>query len=110
MIRLYIAYLIVGVVGLLSVILWGIPGMYSLNSGFLIFLFKGHRYDEREIQLRRRALNLSLGTAMILLINIYVLSRVIDFGPFLRHNWVGIMISGGFILHGLNGLIIFRNN
>jgi hypothetical protein len=82
--------------------------MYSLNLAFLIFLLPGQQQDERELQLSRRTFNIALGLMMILLINIYVISSFTNFGIFLKENWVGLLISGFFIILGSTGLILFK--
>ncbi|MBN2460399.1 MAG: hypothetical protein JXB60_02235 [Candidatus Cloacimonetes bacterium] len=110
MIRVYLAFIMVGLLGIIFVLVFGIVGMYVLNLGFLVYLIRRHHYDEREIQLTRRAFNYTLGIVMMILVNIYVISHFVDFGNFLRLNWVGLVVSAAFIIHGVSGLIIFRGN
>jgi len=108
--RIYQFFILLGIIGICFVILFGIAGVYVLNLGFLLFLFRKREYDEREKQLSRTAFSNALGIVMIILVNIYVLSRFIDFGRFLEQNWVGLLISFAFIILGVSGLITFQKN
>lgn len=104
----YSAFILAGIIGLICIFLLGVRGMYSLNLAFLIFLLPVRKQDEREIQLSRRTFNFSLGIIMIILINIYVISNFTNFGIFLKENWVGLLISGFFIILGSTGLILLN--
>jgi len=104
----FAAFILAGIIGLASIFLFGLKGMYSLNLAFLIFFLPVRKQDERELQLSRRAFNFALGIMMILLINIYVISSFTNFGIFLKENWVGLLISGFFIVLGSSGLILHK--
>ena len=110
MLRFYILFIIIGFIGSICISFFGVQGMYSLNLAFLLFFMKRHKYDERESALSQRALYMTLGIIMIILINIYVLTQFTVFSVYLKTNWVGLLISFGFIIHGFIGLILFRKN
>lgn len=110
MIRNYVFFIFNGIIGIVCVSLFGIVGAYSLNLGFLIYLTKKIIMDEREQQLARKVWNTTFGAMMIILINIYVLSQHINFGSFLSNNWVGLLVSGFFIILGVSGIIIFKKD
>jgi len=110
MIKTYFFFMIIGLIGAICVSFMGITGAYSLNLGFLGYLIKRNKPDEREQQLVRKVWNTTFGIMMVILINIYVLSHHIDFGAFLTKNWIGYLISGFFIILGISGIITFRED
>jgi len=108
--KFYLLFIIIGIIGLICVFSFGVKGMYSLNLAFLLFFLKRRQYDERETALSQRALYMTMGMIMIILINIYILAQFLIFSESLKTLWVGLLISLGFIIHGSIGLILFRKN
>ena len=107
--RIYWFLTIVGLIGLVCVSLFGIKGMYSLNLGFITpFIFK-HKADEREKQLINKNYSQVLMFIFIIFINLYIISNFVEIGEFLMRNWLGIFVSSLFILLGLNGLRLLKN-
>ena len=104
--KLYLFFLAVGILGIVFVVLFGMKGAYILNLGFLGYFFR-KKPDERERSLMTKVFNISLGLAMVILVNIYVASNFITFSDFLKTNWVGLFISSLFIILGIAGLITF---
>ena len=106
--RTYLFFFLVGLLGLIFVLIFGIRGMYVLNLGFLsTFIFK-HKADEREKIIISRNYSQVFALLFIILINGYILSNFIDIGSFIRSNWVGIIVSLLFVLLGLNGLRLLK--
>ncbi|MDO9578822.1 MAG: hypothetical protein Q7J16_13145 [Candidatus Cloacimonadales bacterium] len=100
---------IVGVIGLICVSIFGIKGMYSLNLGFLTpFIFK-HQADEREKLLINKNYSQVFMFIFVIFINLYIISNFVEFGAFLLRNWLGFFVSSLFILLGLNGLRLLKN-
>ena len=108
--KFYLLFIVIGLIGLICVLVFGVKGMYSLNLAFLLFFLKRRNYDERETALAQRALYMTMGIVIIILINIYVLNQFIAFSEHLRIIWVGLLISLAFIIHGIFGIVIFKNN
>ncbi len=104
--KLYLFFLLVGLIGIVFVYLFGMKGAYILNLGFLGYIFR-RKPDEREIQLMRRVFVSSFGLGMVILINIYILSSFVQFSDFLKANWVGFFISLFFMILGITGIVIF---
>lgn len=101
--------MIVGVIGLICVSIFGIKGMYSLNLGFLTpFIFK-HQADEREKLLITKNYSQVFMFVFVVFINLYIVSNFVEFSAFLLRNWLGFFVSSLFILLGLNGLRLLRN-
>ncbi|MFC1898312.1 hypothetical protein ACFLYJ_01945 [Candidatus Cloacimonadota bacterium] len=107
--KIYLFLLIVGCIGLIFVLVFGIKGMYSLNLGFLTpFIFQ-HKADEREKQLINKNYSQVLMFIFVVFINLYILSNFVEFSAFLMRNWLGIFVSSLFILLGMNGLRLLKN-
>ncbi|MCF7814754.1 MAG: hypothetical protein K9N09_10875 [Candidatus Cloacimonetes bacterium] len=100
---------IVGLIGLIFVVLFGIKGMYSLNLGFLTPLFFKHKADEREKQLSYKNYSQVLLLLLIIFVNVYILNSFVELGHFFEKNWLGLLVSMLFILLGLNGLRLLKN-
>jgi predicted membrane protein len=107
--KIYLFFFIVGCVGLVFVLLFGITGMYSLNLGFLAPLLFKHQADEREIQLSYKNYSQVFMLLLIIFVNVYILNSFVDLGNFFAANWLGLLISTLFILLGLNGLRLLKN-
>ena len=106
--KTYFFLMIVGIIGFVSVSLFGIRGMYSLNLGFLApFIFK-HKADEREKQLINKNYSQVLMFVFVIIINLYIVSNFVEFSEFLQKNWLGIFVSSVFIFLGLNGLRLLK--
>lgn len=100
----YLYFLVVGVIGMIFVLLFGIKGMYSLNLIFLTPIIFSKKADEREKIIINKNYSEVFGFLFLVLINGYIVSNFVEFGTFLVRNWVGIIVSSMFILLGLNGL------
>jgi MFS family permease len=109
MIIRYIGLIVAGLISMVLVWFFGIAGMYSLNLAILLHFLPKRDPDEREKQLIARVFNITFVIAGILLINIYILSQFVTVGAHLGQIWVGLLISGFFILLGAVGLIVFHN-
>ena len=107
--RTYAFLAIVGLIGLICVSLFGIYGMYSLNLGFLTPVIFKHKADEREKLLLAKNYSQTFGLVFVIFINLYILSNFVKFGAFLLHNWLGYLVSSLFLLLGLNGLRLLKN-
>lgn len=107
--KIFSGFIIVGIIGVICVSLWGIIGAYSYNMIFLAYLLRPN-FDEREKQLSQRTFAITMGIAMVVLINGYILSHFIDFGSYFIRNWVGYIIGFIFIVEGITGHIVFRRN
>lgn len=107
--KIYLFLFIVGCIGLVFVILFGIKGMYSLNLGFLASIIFKHKADEREKQLSYKNYSQVLMLLFIISVNVYILNSFVELGKFFNQNWLGLLVSMLFIILGLNGLRLLRN-
>jgi len=107
--KIYLFMFIVGCLGLIFVLLFGIKGMYSLNLGFLTPLIFRHKADEREKQLSYKNYSQVFMLLLIIFVNVYILNSFVELGSFFSRNWLGLLISMLFILLGLNGLRLLKN-
>lgn len=109
MITRYWGLILVGILGVILVTMFGVLGMYGLNLGIIFHFWPKMKPDEREQQLIVKAFSYSLSIILIILVNIYVLSRFADFGSYFSKNWVGLVGSGYFLILGITGLVVFKS-
>lgn len=103
----------VGLVGMISVLLFGMPGMATLAlfAFFPLVVRKsmGRGPDERELQLFYRTGNITFGLIFIALPVIYFASNISINGNLIGDSWYALSIASIFLLHGITGLLIFRS-
>ena len=109
MITRYWGLILVGLLGVILVSIFGLLGMYGLNLAIIFHFWPKLKPDEREQQLIRKAFSYSLSIILIILVNIYVLSHFADFGSYLTKNWIGLIVSGYFLILGISGLVVFKS-
>ena len=105
--------LMVGLIVLTAVLLFGSKGMVA----FVFFAFfpvvvrryGGHRPDEREMQLFYRASNWSLVLIFLAVLAVYLASSVVINGYRVGDNWYLLTMASILAVHGLSGLVVFRD-
>ena len=103
---------LVGLIGLITVLLFGEVGGVSLVL-FALFpvivrLKKAHKPDERELLLFYQTSNFTLILIFMALVLIYVASGVRINGNMIGDNWYLLSISSILFIHGLIGLVVFK--
>ncbi len=107
--KIYLGFILIGLLGLIFVMFMGLKGAYFYNLAFaLAFLKKRIKWDEREVQLARKVFVVFAGIMMVILVNFYILYQLIQMPEFIKLNWLGLMIGFAFVTIGLIGTIFFN--
>lgn len=103
----------VGLIGITAILIFGSRGMVALVlfAFFPVVVRKygGHRPDERELQLFYRASNWTLVLIFLAVLAIYLASPLIINGYRVGDNWYLLTSAAILAVHGLSGLVVFRD-
>jgi hypothetical protein len=105
----FILEFIVGIILLVSVLIFGQKGMAAL--AFLAihpFIKKKKKLDEREIQLFNKIGNFTAGATLLVSVAVYYFSDFVINGWTIGANWLFYVLSAFLISHGMSGLIAFN--
>ena len=105
----FILEFIVGIILLVSVLIFGQKGMAA--SALLAihpFIKKKKKLDEREIQLFNKIGNFTAGATLLVSIAVYYFSDFVIGGWTIGQNWLFYVLSAFLISHGMSGLIVFN--
>lgn len=106
----FILELLVGIILLVSVLMFGPKGMAALAL-LAIYTFlkkKKKKPDEREIQLFYKIGNFTAGATLLLSVVIYYFSDFVINGWTIGENWLFYVLSAFLMSHGISGLIVFN--
>jgi len=106
----FILELTVGIILLISVIIFGQKG-FAVFALLAIhpFVSKKKKLDERESQLFNKIGNSTAGATLLASVVIYYFSDFVVNGQAIGGNWLFYVCSAFLIAHGLSGLIILKN-
>ena len=105
----FILEFIVGIILLVSVLLFGQKGMAAFALLAIHPLIKKKKkLDEREIQLFNTIGNFTAGATLLVSVLVYYFSDFVINGWTIGDNWLFYVLSGFLISHGMSGLIIFN--
>jgi hypothetical protein len=100
----------VGVVLAIAIFVFGTAGLAALALlAFQPFIGK-KKADEREYQLFYKAGNVTAAFTLLACVIIYYFSDVAVNGQLIGKNWLGLVVAAFLLVHGLSGLVIFREN
>ena len=105
----FILEFIVGIILLVSVLIFGQKGMavFALLA-IHPFIKKKKKLDEREIQLFNKIGNFTAGATLLVSVLVYYFSDVVINGLTIGDNWLFYVLSAFLISHGISGLITFN--
>ena len=106
----FIFELIVGVIGLIAIILFGIKGSVVMVLIAFHILFCKKKLDEREIQLFYRIGNITAGVAIVVCVVVYYFSKSFVNGYRIGDLWLFWVIFSFFIAHGIVGIFIYKTH
>jgi len=105
----FILEFIVGIILLVSVLLFGQKGMAAFALlAIHPFIKKKKKLDEREIQLFNKIGNFTAGATLFMSVAIYYFSDFVINGLTIGANWLFYVLSAFLISHGMSGLIVFN--
>lgn len=105
MTKRYVFEIIVGVVTLVSVLLFGPAGYASFALMAFMVFFSKKKPDERELQLFYKAGNATMGLMIVSLVLIDQLKNSM-FGPVrVGDYWLSFAMTAFFLSHGASGLL-----
>ena len=105
----FILEFIVGIILLVSVLIFGQKGMAAFALlAIHPFIKKKKKLDEREIQLFNRIGNFTAGATLLVSIAVYYFSDFVINGWTIGENWLFYVLSAFLISHGISGLIVFN--
>jgi len=105
----FILEFIVGIILLVSVLIFGQKGMAAFALlAIHPFIKKKKKLDEREIQLFYRIGNFTAGASLLASITIFYFSDFVVNGQTLGDNWLFYVVSAFLISHGISGLFVFN--
>ncbi len=108
--KIFIGLIIIGLIGVISVLLLGTRGAYIYNVAIALFALKKGRFDERELLLNMRVFVITISIAILTFITFYIVSFFQVLPLILSTSWFGIIIGYGLIIGGISGLIIYRTD
>ena len=101
----YVFEIVIGVVTLVSVLLFGPVGYASFSLMAFMVFFTKKKPDERELHLFYKAGNLTMGLMIVSLVLIDQLKNAM-FGPVkVGDYWLSFAITSFLISHGASGLV-----
>ena len=100
--------LTVGIIGIVCVLIFGIPGFaaFALFAGYP--LMKKAKPDEREYQLFYKAGNLTAVLTLLACIVIYFCSDFIVRGNRIGDLWIFLACFSYLVAHGVTGLLVLK--
>ena len=105
----FILEFIVGIILLVSVLLFGQKGMAAFALlAIHPFIKKKKKLDEREIQLFNKIGNFTAGATLLMSVAVYYFSDFVVNGWAIGENWLFYVLSAFLISHGMSGLIVFN--
>jgi len=105
MIKRYMFEMAVGIVTLVSVLLFGPVGYASFSLMAFMVFFSKKKPDERELQLFYKAGNMTMGLMIISLVVIDQLKNA-TFGPIkVGDYWLSFATAAFLVSHGVSGLV-----
>ncbi len=104
----FVYELIIGIIGLITVLLFGNAGM-AVSALLTVHPFIGKKKaDERESQLFNKVGNVTAGATLLACIGIYFASEISINGNQIGDLWLVLAVMSFLIVHGGAGLIILK--
>ncbi len=105
----FILEFVVGIVLLVSILIFGQKGMVAFALlAIHPFIKKKKKLDEREIQLFNKIGNYTAGTTLVASVAAYYFSDFVIMGRTIGENWLFFILSAFMFSHGILGIIIFN--
>ncbi len=105
----FILEFIVGIILLVSVLIFGQKGMAAIALlAIHPFIKKKNKPDERETQLFNKIGNFTAGATLLVSVVIYYFSDFVVNGWTIGENWLFYVCSAFLIFHGISGLFVFN--
>ena len=105
----YTFELVVGIITLVSVLLFGQAGYASFALMVFLPLFSKNKPDERELQLFYKSGNITLVFLILSMVAIDQLKTLTFGGIVVGDYWLNFSIAAFLISHGASGLVVGRN-
>lgn len=105
MIKRYVFEIIIGVITLVSVLLFGPVGYASFALMALMAFFAKKKPDERELQLFYKAGNLTMGLMIVSLVLIDQMKNAMFGQVRVGDYWLSFAMTAFFLSHGASGLL-----
>jgi hypothetical protein len=101
--------LILGLIGFIAVLIFGMPG-FAVFALFAIYpLITKKKADEREYQLFYKTGNMTAIITFLVCIGIYLASDITVNGNKIGDNWLFFVCFSFLIVHGISGIVVFKN-
>ncbi len=104
----FVFEMIVGIICLISVLLFGEIGMVAFTI-FAVHPFIGKtKTDERESQLFNKVGNITAAVTLLASIGVYLGSDFVVNGHPIGEFWIGLVVSSFLLSHGIAGLVVIK--
>jgi len=110
MIKRFSFELITGIIGIISILIFGKLGMIALILLSVLPFFSKKKNDERENQLFNKVGNYTAALTLVACVGLFMTTDFIINGYKIGDLWLFFVIFSFLVAHGITGLIVFKKN